>query len=53
MHVRACIFRKNYYRSENLQTLDYHPGKFQLMLWVVSENIPGQKITEEEEEEEE
>ena len=28
VHARACIFRKNDYRSAHLQTLDYHPGKF-------------------------
>jgi hypothetical protein len=30
VHARACIFRKNDYRSEHLQTLDYHPGKFHI-----------------------
>ena len=28
VHARACIFRKNDYRSEHLLLLDYHPGKF-------------------------
>ena len=53
MHARACIFRKNDYRSEHLQTLKtIILESFMLIPRVVSENIPGQKSTGEENEEE-
>jgi hypothetical protein len=44
MHVHACvcIFRQNYYRSDHLQMLDYHPGKFHIDP-LVTENIHGQR----------
>jgi hypothetical protein len=45
--ARACMHfqKKSLWFGTSLQTLDYHPGKFMLIPWVVSENIPGQKST--------
>jgi hypothetical protein len=41
---------KNDHRSEHLQTLDYHPGKFHVDPFSSFSDIPGQKSTGEEKE---